>query len=106
MSITTDGQQDMMAALESSDLDGPLRDQLVALSEGQALTEERRERLRWVADQFYERSGQQLGVVTFMRDARAFDWTIGEVRSSGMLPVVTFDTDLMRVVILDDEAGR
>ena len=106
MSITTDGQQDMMAALESSDLDGPLRDQLVALSEGQALTEERRERLRWVADQFYERSGQQLGVVTFMRDARAFDWTIGEVRSSGMLPVVTFDTNLMRVVITDDEAGR
>ena len=106
VSITADGQQDMTDAVEDSDLDEPLRDQLVALSEGQALTEERRERLRWVADQFYERSGQNLGIVTFMRDVRAFDWTSGEVRSSGMSPVVTFDTDLMRVVIPDDEAGR
>ena len=105
VSMTADGQQDITDALESSDLDGPLRDQLVALAEGQALTEDRRERLSWVADQFYERSGQHLGIVTFMRDARAFDWTTGEVRSSGMAPVVTFDTALMRVVSADDEAG-
>jgi len=47
-----------------------------------------------------------LGIVTFMRDVRAFDWTAGEIRSSGMSPVVTFDTNLMRVVGTDAEAGR
>ena len=106
VSLTTDGEQDVTTVLERTDLDGPLRDYLVALADGAPLTAERSERLRWVADQFYDRSGQHLGVVTFMRENRAFDWTAGEVRSAGMAAIITFDTEDMRVVGADDRTSR
>lgn len=103
MSVTSAGEQDVTQSLERTDLDGPLRDYLTELSEGKALTGEMVERLRWISDSFHERSGTRLGVVTLMRDVRAFDWTAGEVRSSGMSPVLTFDTNTMHVVNTHDE---
>ena len=84
--VTVDGEQDVTQLLKQTDLDAPLRDRLVALSDGKALTGETTERLRWISDRFYDLSGKRLGVVTLMRDMRAFDWTAGEVRFSGMSP--------------------
>ena len=102
---TAAGVEDISAALGRADLDGPLRDVMLALRSGQPFSADVRERVQWISEQYRERSGAQLGTVTLLRDALAFDWSTGRLYwKAEDVEIVTLDTATLEVTQLDTDA--
>ena len=96
---TAEGERDVTAALEQTELDGPLRDLLLELRRGEPFTPDAQERVRWLATTFRERAGQALGVVTLMQDELAFDWATGRLYAKAPnATLIGLDTDALAIV--------
>ena len=99
---TAAGITDISPALDRTDLDGPLRDVMLALRSGQPFSADLRERVQWISEQYRERTGAPLGTVTLLRDELAFDWSTGHFyRNAEDVELVTLDTTTFEATQLD-----
>ena len=93
----TAGDQDISQLVDDVDLEGPIRDALLDILQGQPIGL-MRDQIDWISETFYERTNMTLGTVTLMRDDLAFDWTSGRISEKRPLTLITVDTDGHRVL--------